>query len=157
MFAALSGPGTAWSATDLLAEPAPDFALKSFSGENLRLSEYRGEVVLVNFWADWCGSCKEQLAAINALYADRADDGFVVLSVNIDKKSAKARKAVSDLRLEFPVLTDDRKRVSKLYDLGRAPLIVLVDPHGVVRHVHEGYQSGDAQSYREEVAALLAE
>lgn len=157
ILAMLVVPLAAWSAQKLMAEPAPDFALKSFAGDNLRLSEYRSEVVLVNFWADWCGRCRPQLTVIDALYAEQRAHGFKVLSINIDEDSTKARKTVADLRLQFPVLSDHQKHVSRLYDLETTPVMVLIDAHGIVRNVHKGYESGDEQVYRSELAALLVE
>ena len=148
---------TVQSADLLIAEPAPDFALKSLSGRNLRLSEFRSQVVLVNFWADWCGTCKEQLSDIEKLYSEHNGNAFEVLSINIDRDVDKARRTVTNLGLNFPVLSDAQKRISRLYDLDATPSVLLIDAHGVVRHIHRGYSSGDMQLYRSELMALLPE
>lgn len=153
----LSTPLAAWSARTLVAKPAPDFALKSLTGENLRLSEYRGEVVLVNFWASWCGRCRKQLSVIDELYLEHQGPGFQVLSVNIDDDPDEAREASSGMGLQAPVLLDDQKTVSRLYHLGTLPVTVLVDHHGTVRRVYTGYRHGDEEIYRTELEKLLAE
>ena len=155
--ALLSLPIAAWSAQSLLAETAPDFALKNLAGKNLRLSEYRGEVVLVSFWSVRCGKCREQLSTVDDLYSQHEGEGFQVLSVSIDKKVDKARQMAAGLGLRFPVLSDDDRVASRLYDINELPMTVLIDPHGTVRHVHKGYAPGDADTYRTELEELLAE
>lgn len=150
-------PVLAGSGEKLVAQPAPDFALKSLSGENLRLSEYRGEVVLVNFWASWCGTCREQLPVLADLHAQYRDQGLQVLSVSIDRKSKRAEKALAGLHPAFPVLLDDRKAVSRLYDLDEMPFAMLIDEAGTVRAVYEGFDDDDRQLYQEQIAALMAE
>ena len=84
MLALLSIPLVAWSTQKLVAQQAPDFALKSIAGENMRLSEYRGEVVMITFWSTWCGRCRDQLPVVDDLYMSHRDQGFKVLSVSID-------------------------------------------------------------------------
>jgi len=156
-FVALITPLTASSLRIQVAEPAPDFALKSFAGENLRLSEYRGEVVMINFWATWCGRCRDQLPKLDALFAERRDDRFQLLSVSIDADEFRARETASDLQISFPILFDDQKVVSRLYDLRTMPLTVLVDHSGAIRYIHEGYRGGDEKTYGTELEILLAE
>jgi peroxiredoxin len=150
-------PAAAFTASGLVDQPAPDFALKSFAGKNLRLSEYRGEVVLVTFWASWCGRCREQLAELTELHAHHHDQDFQLLSVSLDDKPDRAQDVIDDLRIEFPVLRDDKKTVARLYDPDTMPLTIIVDHGGTVRHVHEGYRQGDEALYQTELMALLAE
>jgi len=157
MLALLSIPLVAWSTQKLVAQQAPDFALKSIAGENMRLSEYRGEVVMVTFWSTWCGRCRDQLPVVDDLYMSHRDQGFKVLSVSIDDDIRRTRDTAADLRLQIPVLFDEHKSASRLYDLDTLPQIILVDPTGVVRHVHAGYRRGDEQLYRDEVTRMLAE
>ncbi len=156
-FAILIAPLTASSLRIQVAELAPDFALKSFAGENVRLSEYRGEVVMISFWATWCGRCRDQLPKLDDLFAERRDDRFQLLSVSIDADEYRARETASDLQIDFPILFDDQKVVSRLYDLRTMPLTVLIDHSGTIRYVHEGYRGGDEKTYDAELEILLAE
>ena len=157
IYAVLLAPVFAASAEKLIAQPAPDFSLKSLSGENLRLSEYRGEIVLVNFWASWCGPCREQMEVLSDLHAEFHDQGLNILSVSIDRKSRRATNLLEKLQPEFPVLLDDRKTVSRLYDLGDMPFTMLVDHSGAVRAVYTGFKNEDVQAYQTQIAALMAE
>ena len=138
-------------------QPAPDFALKSASGENLRLSEYRGDVVMINFWATWCGPCRQEMPLLDELYTRYQRVGFNLLGVNIDDDSAGALRMVEELGVNFPVLFDSRKEVSKLYEVEAMPTTVLLDREGRVRHVHHGYKPGYEEKYLAEIRSLLRE
>ncbi|TFG87438.1 MAG: TlpA family protein disulfide reductase [Chromatiales bacterium] len=145
----------ATASTAVAGQPAPDFALKSTAGENLRLSEWRGEVVVLSFWAQWCGRCTDQLDQLEKLQQQYRAQGVQVVVVNIDRDSQPALDAASHRKLL--VLHDSDQTVARQYELSDLPLTVLVDAHGKVRHVHQKYRGGDAALYDEELAALLAE
>ena len=136
---------------------APDFTLKSASGENLKLSEYRGEVVLINFWASWCGPCRQEMPALDELHNRYRALGFTVLGVNVEEDSRKAREVLKDLQVSFPVLLDDRSTVSRLYDIVAMPSTVLVDRNGNIRYLHKGYQPGLEDVYLQQVRELIRE
>lgn len=137
--------------------PAPDFALRSAAGPNLRLSEFRGQVVMVNFWATWCGPCRQEMPKLEEIFSRYEQAGFTLLGVNIDEDSARALRLAADLGVTFPLLLDDEQSVSRLYDVQGMPMTVLVDRDGRVRSVHYGYRPGVEQRYLDEVRALLRE
>lgn len=112
---------------------APDFALKQLGGGNLRLSEYRGDVVVLTFWASWCGACRATLADLNTLHDSISDDETVVLAVNIDGDARLAAGVVESLKLPYPNLADSKQTVGRLYDVEQLPLTLLLDRDGVVR------------------------
>ncbi len=145
------------AASDLAGQPAPDFALKSSTGENLRLSEYRGDVVMINFWATWCGPCRQEMPLLDQLYSRYQRVGFSLLGVNIDDDSSRAMDMIHELGVSFPVLFDARKEVSKLYDVDAMPVTVLVDREGNVRHIHKGYKPGYEEMYLDQIRSLLRE
>lgn len=145
------------ASSGLTGEPAPDFALKSSSGQNLRLSEYRGDVVMINFWATWCGPCRQEMPLLEELYSRYQRVGFNLLGVNIDDDSSRAMDMIDELGVSFPVLFDSRKEVSRLYQVEAMPVTIIVDRAGNVRHVHQGYKPGYEQQYLDQVRALLRE
>ena len=145
------------ASSSLEGQVAPDFALKSSSGENMRLSEYRGDVVMINFWATWCGPCRQEMPLLDELYNRYNRVGFNLLGVNIDDDSRRAMQMVEELGVNFPVLFDARKEVSKLYEVEAMPVTVIVDRSGTVRYVHHGYKPGYEEKYLDQIRSLLRE
>ena len=144
-------------AAEISQGPAPDFTLKSHSGENLRLSEFRGEVVMINFWASWCGPCRQEMPLLDELYSQYQPMGFTILGVNVEEDSSQAKKLLKDIPVTFPVLFDNNSQVSKLYDVVAMPSTVLVDRSGNVRYLHHGYKPGYEEAYQQQVRALIRE
>lgn len=138
-------------------EPAPDFTLKSASGVNLKLSEFRGEVVLINFWASWCGPCRQEMPLLSELHLQYRDLGFTVLGVNVEEDTRKARKLLADAPVSFPVLFDSDSVVSREYDVVAMPSTMLVDRNGKLRYLHKGYKPGLEAVYQQQVRDLLQE
>jgi peroxiredoxin len=136
---------------------APDFTLRTIGGPNLRLHEQRGQVVLVNFWATWCGPCRQEIPHLNTLYDKYRASGFVLLGVNIDDNPKAAADLAGKLGVKFPVLLDTDKAVSKRYDMSAMPATVVIDRDGKVRHIHRGYRDGYELTYDQQVRALLKE
>ena len=136
---------------------APDFTLASLEGSNLRLEEYRGQVVLINFWASWCGPCRQEMPVLDQLHQRYEDTGFSVLGINVEGEVEPAQKIVDKTNVTFPVLIDTEQAVSKLYDLKAMPSTVVVDRDGNVRYVHRGYKPGDEAKYVEVVKTLIRE
>ena len=134
---------------------APDFTLHSMGGPNLRLQEQRGRVVMINFWATWCGPCRQEMPHLNRLYDKYKASGFVLLGVNVDDDAKNAEVVATKLGVRFPVLLDSDKLVSKLYDLSTMPSTVLIDRDGKVRFVHRGYLSGYEDVYEKQIRELL--
>jgi peroxiredoxin len=136
---------------------APDFTLPSLDGPNLRLREQRGQVVMINFWATWCGPCRVEMPHLSRLYDKYRASGFTVFAINIDEDPHKAAGLARQLGMRFPVLLDSDKKVSRLYDLSTMPSTVLVDRDGRVRYVHRGYRDGYEDTYDKQIRELLRE
>lgn len=143
------------NATIAVSTNAPDFTLRSMDGPNLRLQEQRGQVVMINFWATWCGPCRQEMPHLTRLYDKYRSAGFVMLGVNVDDDARRATDLATKLGLKFPVLLDTDKTVSRLYDLGTMPTSVLVDRNGRVRYVHNGYVAGYEDLYEKQIRELL--
>ena len=136
---------------------APDFVLKSASGENIRLSEYRGQVVLLSFWASWCGDCRSQLEDLSELHASYQDAGFELLAVSLDSKLSQVRDTARQLGIDYPLLHDPDGAVGRVYQVDSMPLVVLIDREGTVREVIEGYGRNGVEAYVDRVRDLLRE
>lgn len=136
---------------------APDFAVKSMSNKNIRLSEYRGDVVLVNFWATWCRPCRQEIPELNRLYEVYRKMGVQFLGVNIDENPASSIKMAKDFNIQYPVLLDSEQKVSKLFAVEAMPSTYLIDRDGNIRFYHVEYTTGADELYSNEIKQLLAE
>jgi peroxiredoxin len=136
---------------------APDFALKTDSGRNVRLTEQRGMVVLINFWASWCGPCRQEMPELEKLYTKYRQAGFVLWGVNVDDNVTSALTLAKKLNTHFPTLLDQEKTVSRLYNVSVMPSTVLVDREGKVRYWHRGYKPGYEKTYESQIRELLKE
>jgi thiol-disulfide isomerase/thioredoxin len=98
--------------------PAPDFTLESRQGENLRLQDFRGEVVMLNFWASWCGPCRQEMPLMDDLYAQYKDLGFTILAVNVDENRDEAHRFLDKVPVSYPILYDPQSDVSEQSAIG---------------------------------------
>ena len=157
--AALLAPlaGSAATRHPLLGQPAVDFALRSAAGGNVRLSEYRGDVVLLSFWGSRCSQCLPQLAALDRLQGTYGSAGLVTLGVNVDDDQAAARAFAAGRHLGFALLLDPEKSVARSYRVDALPLVVLVDRAGMVREVFRDFRTGAEEEYLAKIKALLDE
>jgi len=137
--------------------PAANFTLKSAEGDNIRLSEYRGQVVLLNFWASWCGPCRQEMPELDQLHQRYEGLGFTVFGVNVEQDRKMADKVLRDIPVTFPILFDDQNAVSELYDVDAMPVTVLVDRSGDIRYMHRGYKPGYEIEYEAQIRELVRE
>ncbi len=138
-------------------QQAPEIELKDLSGKSVKLSSFRGKVVLVDFWASWCGPCRESLPVLERLAKTYQDKGLVVLGVNIDDSAdaAQAFLKKNNLNVSFPVVNDKDKKVAARYAPPTMPSSYIVDRQGRVHRVHAGFRAADAAKLEAELKTLL--
>ncbi len=138
---------------------APDFSGISPDGKTVRLSDFSGKVLLLDFWASWCGPCKQEMPFLVELYSANKDRGFAVLGVNVDKEAKNLEKFLSGLAVkpEFPIIHDPQSRICPLYGLEGMPTSVLIDRKGIVRYRHVGFKPGTGEELLKEISALIGE
>ena len=117
---------------------APDFQLPSLTGEPITLSDYQGQVILVNTWATWCPPCKAEMPAIHEFYQLHQNDGFVVLAINSQEDAATVQRFINAQGFTFPVLLDTQASVLNQYKVRGLPTSFVIDRDGVIRYVHTG-------------------
>jgi peroxiredoxin len=139
--------------------PAPDFTLASRAGKPVSLTQYKGQVVMINFWATWCGPCRQEMPHLEAIHKKYSKMGFTMLGVNVepDSKAADAWLSKQGTPVSFPILFDTDSKVSKLYSVAGMPSTVIVDRKGKVRVLHKGYKPGDENEYLNSIRALIRE
>jgi peroxiredoxin len=137
-----------------IGDMAPDFTLPAASGGNERLSEHRGEVVLLTFWSSRCAVCVQQLAALGELEATYRSAGLVTLAISVDDDMKSATQFAKSHPARFPLLLDRQKEVGRAYNIEQLPTTVLIDRRGRVRFLQGDYHGTD-NSYVAQVRALL--
>ena len=130
------------------AGPAPDFALQSLDGRQVSLSQYKGSVVLINFWATWCPPCKGEIPALEAAYRANKDRGFVILGVDVGEPGPVVQTFVTGMGISYVVLLDEQERMLVRYGGLGLPMSVLVDRDGIIRERQIGVISeAELQKY----------
>jgi peroxiredoxin len=137
--------------------PAPDFALPALDGGNLKLSDLRGQVVMINFWATWCGPCRQEMPLLQQLQAKYEPLGFTLLGVNVEPDRGAAQAWLKDVSVSFPILFDQKNAVAAEFGVQGMPSSVFIDREGKVRYVHQGYRSGDEAKYADMIRSLVKE
>ena len=150
--------GQVASAEVKIGDRAGDFTLPALDGSKVKLSDLKGNVVLIDFWASWCVPCRKELPALDALakqYAE-AKKPVVILAVGIDKDRANAEKLLASLKVSsVRVLLDPDGKVPSDYDVPTMPTSVVIDAKGLVRNVNAGFEPGDEKKLAAQIDALL--
>jgi thiol-disulfide isomerase/thioredoxin len=136
---------------------APTFILASSGGGEVSLAQYKGQVVMINFWASWCGPCRQEMPLLESIYRKYKQMGFTLLGVNVEPDSQAANEWLKQTPVSFPILYDKDSKVSKLYEVAGMPSTVLIDRGGKLRMLHRGYKSGDENEYLDSIRSLIRE
>ena len=141
------------------AGPAPTFQLAGRGGKTIDLAQFKGQVVMINFWATWCGPCRAEMPLLEDIYKKYKPMGFTLIGVNVEPASGDPEGWLSKLPkpVTFPVAFDVDSKVSKLYKVAGMPTTVFIDRKGNVREIHKSYKSGDENLYLTQIRALLKE
>ena len=141
-----------------VGQPAPAFErLPLKGGEPISLADYAGQVVYLDFWASWCGPCRQSMPLMNEMYEELAPQGFTVLAVNLDAYLEEALNFLKKHPVTYPVVRDTGGVLPKIYGMNGMPTAYLIDRQGQVRYIHHGFRRSDAPGIRQAVEALLKE
>ena len=156
-FLAASFAAAAAERYDLVGKPAPDLVARGLGGENVRISEHRGEVVVVSFWSGSCNTCRAQLNALDRIAKTYASAGLTVIGVNLDDDLARAEKFARAQDVQFQLLISAPENTGSDFRVDRLPMIVFVDREGVLRAAHREFKASDEAKYVRELRTLLNE
>jgi peroxiredoxin len=137
--------------------PAPAFTLAARDGGKLSLADLKGQVVMINFWATWCGPCRQEMPLLAQLHDKYEPLGFTMLGVNVEPDSAAAVAWLKNVPVNFPILFDTDSAVAGRFGVEGMPSSVLVDRNGQVRYIHRGYKPGDEAKYADMIRSLVKE
>jgi cytochrome c biogenesis protein CcmG/thiol:disulfide interchange protein DsbE len=129
----------------LTSKPAPDFVLKDIYGQSISLAQFKGQPVLLNFWATWCGPCREELPSMQRLHeASKSNGGFQIIAISIDRSNMKkVNQYAEKLNLTFPILIDPDREIRKAYFIRGLPTSYLIDSEGKLRGFVSGARNWD--------------
>lgn len=140
-----------------LGDDAPDFTLKTMSGNNLNLNEQRGNIIVINFWASWCGPCRTEMPILQEFHDQYEDLGVAVWGVNVEQENQAGLDYIKELGVDFPIFFDASNQISAAYNVEAMPTTVIIDRHGKVRSVFRGYQKGYEKKYAKVIKQLIRE
>lgn len=140
------GPGS-------IGKLAPDFELKELkSGENISLQDYRGKIVVLDFWASWCSPCKDVLPILAKI--DSENHTLKVLAVNVDDNKESAIKFINKYGLQLTALNDENNNVVRNYEIPAMPTAIIIDQKGIIRYLHIGYNKNNLEDIQKEIEEI---
>jgi thiol-disulfide isomerase/thioredoxin len=140
----------------LLGKEAPEFSLELLDGSKANLSENKGKIVILDFWATWCGPCRRGLPIVASVAEKYKDKGVVFYAVNQGEATEDIKKFLKDSKLTCPVALDTEDEVGELYGVRGIPHTVIIDKEGTVQVVHVGFSPDLKESLERDIESLLA-
>ena len=139
----------------LIEKPAPDFTLRDLKGNQVSLSDFRGQPVVLNFWATWCSPCRVEIPHLEALYTKYKDQGLVVIGMNTETDYMKV-KHFAEPQISYTVLLDGGTQAQG-YDVSGIPCTYYIDRKGIIRHRSVGFAPGGEALIEEKIKELLTD
>lgn len=136
-----------------IGEKAPDFSGNSFTGEEIKLSDFKNKILILDFWASWCSPCRKEMPFLIELHEKFENKDFEIIAINIDTKESKAQNFLEKLETKpnFPLLWDKSSKIPPKFKLETMPTTYLIDKKGIIRFIHKGFK----ESYKEEFLTEL--
>jgi len=154
-FALLAAPAAAQVLKPWSGGATPPLELADLQGAKHKLADYRGKVVLVNFWATWCEPCRDEMPAIEKLKERFAGRPFAVLAVNVDEPEARVQKFLASLPLSFTVLLDHERKLARSWNVRVLPASYVIAPDGTVRFRAEGEIDWGTREVADRISSLF--
>jgi peroxiredoxin len=154
---ALSASAAAPERHELMGQAAPELVARDLEGRNVRISEHRGEVVVLSFWSGRCNTCRLQLAALDRIASTYSSAGLVVIGVNLDENVERAAEFARAQDVGFAMLVAASREVGREFRVDRLPMTVFLDRAGRVRVAHREFKARDEATYVREIRTLLDE
>ncbi|MCP5046924.1 MAG: TlpA family protein disulfide reductase [bacterium] len=138
---------------------APGFSGQNPDGKTISLSDFKGKVVLLDFWASWCGPCRKAFPLLVELYKKNKDKDFEIIAINLDRDKNSMNNFLKKQGepVSFPIIFDPKGDIPPLYDLKAMPTTYLIDKKGIIRFYHRGFSNSHEKLYEEEVTLLINE
>ena len=141
------------------ASQAPVFEGKTLQGKEIKLADYLGKVVLIDFWASWCPPCQEEMPELIKFYKSHSNPDFELIAVNIDNSEENMEHFIDKLfpKPGFPIIIDNKQQIPSLFDIASMPTTIFIDKKGKIRYWHDGFQKSIVNDFNQELSRLLNE
>jgi len=143
------------SPNNQIGKKATEFSLPAVNGETVALQSLRGKVVLLNFWATWCGPCRQELPELARVQEKYRQRGLTVVAVTVDNDVENVRSFLKKYDIKLQALWDKKKKVADAYVVEKMPSSYLIDRNGIVRFIHRGYTPEELKRIEAEIDELL--
>ncbi|MFC1496372.1 TlpA family protein disulfide reductase [Candidatus Margulisiibacteriota bacterium] len=143
------------SQTQQSQKVAPDITVEDFNGKKVKLSDFRGKVVMLNFWATWCPPCRKEMPSMELLYDGMKDEDFVMMAVSMGEEKAKVKKFIDDNDYTFPVYLDKNRKASAKYSVTGIPTTLLIDKNGKIAYKKVGGEDWNSKENVDRIERLL--
>jgi len=140
-----------------MGENSPDCVLTSLNNTPVHFHEYTGKVLYVDFWASWCTSCVQSFPFLNQLTHEFGEQGLHIIGVNLDEKVDDALAFLGHHPSHFTIANHGSEQCAKSFEVQAMPSSYLIDKHGVIRHIHQGFREGEMEELKTKITQLLAE
>lgn len=140
-----------------VGEKSPNCVLTTLNKTSVQFQEYEGKVLYVDFWASWCGSCMQSFPFLNQLAHEFGEQGLHIVGVNLDEKVDDALAFLAHHPSKFTITNHGGESCAKSFDVQAMPTSYLIDKHGVIRHIHQGFREGEIEELKLQITQLLAE
>ncbi len=137
-----------------VGKPAPEFQLPS-GDKTIKLADYKGKVVYVDFWASWCGPCRQSFPWMNEMQSKYGAQGLTVLAINVDQKREDAKKFLADTPAKFTIAYDDKGVTPKAFAVKTMPTSMLIGADGMVKVIHRGFRADETQALEQQIRTAL--
>ena len=140
-----------------VGDSVPSFKARTIDGsKSVALEDYRGKVVLIDFWASWCPPCLKSLPKYNDLRREIGTENFEIVAINVDENTEDAKKFLQKHPVTYPVAKDPKGILPGVFGVKAMPTSYLVDRNGVVKYVHAAFKDGDIEKIKHEIEKLIA-
>ena len=143
-----------FGSANAFSAPAPDFKLEG-QQKQVKLSDYRGQIVYLDFWASWCQPCRKSFTWMNKMQSLYGEEGFKVIAINLDESRQKADKFLHQIPANFDVAFDPRGNTAATYKVKAMPSSYLIDKHGNVIHANLGFRGNDEEKLEAKIIKLI--
>lgn len=141
-----------------VGDTVPSFKARTIDGsKSVAVEDYRGKVILIDFWASWCPPCLKSLPKYNDLRREIGTDDFEIVAVNVDENTEDAKKFLAKHPVSYPIAKDPKGILPGVFGVKAMPTSYLVDKNGVVKYVHAAFKEGDIEKLRVEIEKLIAQ